>query len=183
MALGEELQRIAERAAGYAAPGEALAGVVAAEPGAGRRVYLCAFASGESRAWLALDDSGEAVADRRLVRDAVSIAALCEVAAETAGGGDLAELRSQLVALRVRESPPGIEEAEDAALALERTVGAEPRLATPRYLDEVGAATRRLEHALGDGAASPFAAAMREAMGAVESLAEEVERGYKAELR
>ena len=184
MALGAELQRIAALAAAYADAGEEVEGVVAAEPGAGRRVYLCAFSSGpESRSWLALDPGGEPIEDRRLVRDAVSIAALCEVAVETAGGGDLDELRTQLVALRLRESPPGIDEAEDAALALERALGAVPRLATPRYLDEVGTVTRRLERALGEDDGSPFAAAMQAATGAVESLAAEVERSYKRELR
>ena len=48
------------------------------------------------------------------------------------------------------EQAPGIEEAESAALALERAVGAPPRVATPAYLDEVGAATLALERALGD---------------------------------
>ena len=184
MALGEELQRIAALAVAYADAGEALEGVVAAEPGAGRRVYLCSFASGqESRSWLALDSGGDPIDDRRVVRDAVSIAALCEVAVETAGGGELDELRTRLVALRLRENPPGIDEAEDAALALERALGAEPRLATPRYLDDVGAATRRLERALGEDDGSPFAAGMQAAMGAVDSLAADVERRYKRELR
>ena len=55
-------------------------------------------------------------------------------------GGDLDELRSQLVALRLTEAPAGIEEAEEAALELQRTIGAPPQLATPARLDEIGAA-------------------------------------------
>ena len=51
------------------------------------------------------------------------------------------------------EQPDGIEEAEEAALALERAIGAPPRVASPAYLDAVGAATRRLELALGEPAA------------------------------
>ena len=47
------------------------------------------------------------------VKDAVSIAALCEIAEESAVGGDLDELLSQLVALRLTENPEGIDEAED----------------------------------------------------------------------
>ena len=54
------------------------------------------------------------------------------------------------------EQPDGIEEAEAAALALEQAIGAPPSVASPAYLDEVGAATRALERALGDHA-SPFA--------------------------
>jgi len=122
------------------------------------------------------------VTSRSLVRETVSIAALCEVAEETAGGGRLEELRRQLVALRLTENPPGIDDAEDAALALEATIGAPPRVATPAYLDEVGAAARRLEEVLGD-AESPFARAMASAWGSVESLTQQVESAYKRELR
>jgi hypothetical protein len=183
MALLEDLERIAPLAFAYADPGEELAGIVAAEPATGERVYVCAFTSGgERRTWLALDSEGEPVQDRARVRDAVSISALCEVAVESAAGGDLDELRSQLLALRLRENPPGIEEAEEAALALERTVGAPPRLASPHYLDEVGAATRRLELALGPNGGSPFAQAMKQATAAVEALKTEVEASYKRAL-
>ena len=47
-------------------------------------------------------------------------------------------LRSQLAQVRMVEQPPGIEEAEEAALALERVIGAPPRVASPAYLDAVG---------------------------------------------
>ena len=52
-------------------------------------------------------------------------------------------------------------------------------MATAEYLDSVGAATRRLERALGDSVASPFAEAMKHGIPAVEALAEEVVRTYK----
>lgn len=183
MALREELDRIAERAAPFADAGESLAGVLPAEPAPGRRVYLCAFVDGAgSRSWLALDGEGDAISSRAAVRDAVSIAALCELAEEKAAGGDLEELRAELARLRLTEDPPGIEAAEEAALELERAVGTPPRLATPRYLDSVGSATRRLEHALGDGVGSPFAAAMKQGFVAVEELTAEVEGRYKMEL-
>jgi hypothetical protein len=183
--LADELGRVASLAATHAVPGEQVAGVVAAEPALGRRVYLCAFggAGPDVRSWLAVDAAGEPVLDRRLVREIVSIAALCELAAEAAGGGDLEALRAQLLELRLRERPEGIEEAEEAALELERTIGAEPRVATPGYLDAVGVATRRLESALGENGGSPFAAAMQAGMASVDALAREVERGYKRELR
>ena len=183
MALGDELERIGAVAAGLAAPGEWLAGILAAEPGSGRRAYVCAYESREGRSWLVLDDGGQPLADRAAVRDAASIAAMVEIAADTAAGGALEELRGQLVALRLRESPPGIEEAEQAALELERTLGAPPRLATPALLDDIGAATRRLELSLGDDLASPFAEAMRTATAAVAELLREIEANYKVTLR
>nr|MBA2475574.1 hypothetical protein [Actinomycetota bacterium] len=45
-----------------------------------------------------------------------------------------------------------------------------------------GMATRRLERALGEDGASPFAAAMQSATGVVEALAHEVEERYKQPL-
>lgn len=183
MALADELERVAALAAAYAAPGERVAGVVAAEPSAGSRVFLCAFeADGSGRSWLAVDAAGRPLERRAEVREAASISALCEVAVETAGGGDLEELRSELAAVRLRENPPGIEAAEEAALELERVLGAPPRLASPQFLDAVGAATRRLEQALGEDSGSPFAAAMQAAIGSVEALAAEVEAGHKRPL-
>jgi hypothetical protein len=180
VSLAEELEAVAERAAGLAAPGEAVAAVLPAEAQPGARVYLVAFHGDEAgRTWIALDGGGGVLRDRSAVREAVSIAALCEVAAETAAGGDLDELLAHLRALRLTESPGGIEEAEEAARALQRTIGAPPQLATPARLDEIGAATRRLEQALDAMAGSPFAAGMRSAAAAVEELTREVEATYR----
>ena len=155
VALRDDLDRIAAAAASFAGP-EKLSGVVPAEADPGERTYLCAFLNGEERSWLVLDDAGEPVTSRDVVRRTVSITAMCELAEESAGGGELEELREQLVALRLTENPPGIEEAEEAALALERVIGSPPRLAEPGYLDRVGAATRRLEQALGPPRARPL---------------------------
>jgi hypothetical protein len=183
MGLREELGRVAELARHFAAPGETLAGILAAEPEPSARVYLCAFVDETGmRSWVALDAEGEAITSRAAVREAVSIAALCELAEETAAGGDLERLRSDLATLRLTESPPGIEEAEEAALELERVLGVPPRLATPGYLDAVGAATVRLEQTLGEGSASPFATALKQGLVAVDELAAEVEGRYKLEL-
>jgi hypothetical protein len=182
--LSDDLERAAHAAQTFADAGEQVEAVLAAEPSPGRRYYLCAFHAGEAsggRTWLVLDIDGEPVTSRAVVREAASIAGLAEVAADNAGGGDLEALRQDLVALRVTENPPGIDEAEEAALALERVIGAPPRLATPAYLDEVGAATRRLEVALGEGE-SPFGKAMAAAVAAVDTLTDEVETGYKREL-
>jgi hypothetical protein len=180
--LREDLDRVAAAAARLVRPGEELAGVVPAEPEPGERSYLCAFQSGEERTWLVLDDAGRPVTDRDRIRRAVSIIALSELAEESAGGGELEELRQRLVAVRLSENPPGIEEAEAAALALERAIGAPPRLAEPAYLDRVGEATRRLEGALGPSAGSPFAEAMKQGLAAAEELTHEVLTGYRLPL-
>jgi hypothetical protein len=184
VALADDFARIASVAAGHAREGEQVVGVLATEPGAGTRVYLCALgASDGPRSWVGLDDAGEPVSDRALVREAAWIAALCEVASDVAFPGDLDELRARLVQLRITESPPGIEEAEAAAAQLQRVLGAPPVIATPARLDAIGAATARLELALAEpGGGSPFAAAMRGAQGAVDELVREVEIGYRLPL-
>ena len=183
MGLDDDLEQIAGAAATYAAPGEQLTGVLATEPLRYGRVYLCAYASGDERpAWLALDAHGAPVTSIDAARDAAKLAALCEIAEENAAGGDLAALRKRLRELRETEAPAGIEAAEEAAAELAATLQPEPRLATTDYLDRLGAATRRLEQALGDDAGSPFAAAMQQALTAVDEVAEEVLQRYKGPL-
>jgi hypothetical protein len=181
MSVVEDVGRIATAAAAFAEPGKELAGVLVTET-LGRRVYLCAFDSAERRVWLALDADGEPLTERRLVREAASLAALCEVAEESAGGGHLEELRARLAELRETDNPAGIEEAESAAASLAETLEADPRVASGAYLDAIGSASRRLEQALGESGASPFAAAMQAALGSVEELTEDVERNYKLPL-
>jgi hypothetical protein len=183
MELADELDRIAAAAGAFAEPGETLDAVIPTEPGHAHRIYLCSYAAGESRSWLALDEAARPVQERALVRDAVAIAAMCEIAEETAGGGDVERLRAELRELRETENPEGIEEAEEAALALERVLAEVPRIASPTYLDAVGAAVKRLEHALGEDLRSPFAETMKGAAGAVDELKLAVEAAYKAELR
>jgi len=177
MALADELERIAALSGANA--------VLAAEAHPGDRIYVCSFEEADGgRTWLAYDGDSEPVDERSRVRDAVSIIALCELAAETAAGGDLDELRSQLAALRVTENPPGIEEAEEASLELQHVLGAPPVLATPARLDEIGSATRKLEVALGSAVhGSPFAEAMKGAGDLIEALFGEVERSYRTGLR
>lgn len=84
MGLDDELGRAAEAAAAFAEQDERVEVVLATEPGAGMRVYLCAFAGPHGRSWLAVDAAGEPITSRALVREAVSLAALCEVAGEAA---------------------------------------------------------------------------------------------------
>jgi hypothetical protein len=173
MALTDDLERIAAAASAH---GE-VTGVLAAEPSRGRRRYLVAVGPEGARRWVVLDDDGAAVERRDEVRDTASIVALCELAADLAGGGDLEQLRSKLAQVRMVEQPAGIEEAEEAALELERTIGAPPRVASPAYLDAIGAATLTLERALGE-TTSPFSSAIRSSTGAVEEFVADVERGY-----
>src|SRR5919109_2434443 len=139
MGLEEEIGRARSAAVRHASAGEELVGVVPVEPG-GARVYLCAYERDGEASWLALDTAGNPVGDRALVREAVSVAALCELAEESAGGGDLGDLRARLVELRLTEAPEGIEEAEAAAAELAATIAAPPRVATVAYLDAIGRA-------------------------------------------
>jgi len=178
MALAADLERIAASAATH---GPVLA-VLAAEPASGRRLYLAAVDVDDARRWVVLDDAGALVERREEVRDVASIVAMCELAEDLAGGGDLEELRSKLAQVRVVEQPVGIEEAEEAALALEHVIGVPPRVASPAFLDQVGAATVRLEQALGE-VSSPFSDAIRGATGAVDEFVREVEREYVVSLR
>jgi len=185
VALAEELERIASAAGALATPGEELTAVLPTEAHPGARLYLCAYETeaGE-RSWVGLAGNAEPVSQRSVLREAVSIAALCEVAEEVAAGGDLDDLLAQLVSLRLTENPAGIDEAEAAVLELQRVLGTPPALATPARLDAIGLATRRLELALGGATqGSPFADAMRGAGEVVDSLTAEVERAYRAELR
>jgi hypothetical protein len=178
VALSEDL---VQAAAAGAAQGDVTA-VLAAEPASGRRSYLVAFGEEDERAWLVLDASFRPVADRERVREVASIVILSELAGELAGGGELEELRSRLAEVRMTESPPGIEEAEEAALALERAIAAPPIVASPAYLDEVGARTRELEETLGEQG-SPFAASLAASAGTVEAFVAEVEARHKVPLR
>lgn len=76
MTLVEDLERIAEAAAGHG-PVEA---VLAAEV-SDTRLYLVAL-GGDERKWLVLDDTGAPVDERTRVRDTASIVAMAEVVGE-----------------------------------------------------------------------------------------------------
>jgi hypothetical protein len=138
VSLSEDVGRIAEVAAQYAAPGEELAAVVPVEPASGERVYLCAFAQANgTQAWLGLDDRGAPLTNRTLIRDAASIAALVEIAEESA-------------------AVPTADE---------------PRLASPAYLDSLGAVAN-----------GSVAGALQSALPAIDELTRDLELNYKLEL-
>jgi len=119
MALSEELERVAEVVGTQIEPGDAVSGVLATEPEPGARIYLCSIDGADgTRSWIGVGGDGGIVARRSELRAAVSIAALCEVAVDVAGGGDLEGLTASLAELREREAPEGIEDAEEAARAL-----------------------------------------------------------------
>jgi hypothetical protein len=85
VAVIDDVRRIAEAASRFAAHGEELAAVLPVEPAVGERLYLCAYAGPDgAHTWLALEDDGAPVTARKRVRDAASIAALVEVAEESA---------------------------------------------------------------------------------------------------
>jgi len=178
VALSDDLLRIAEPAAAFGK----VAGILAAEPSSGRRLYLVAFGEEGTGEWLVLDEAGDVVELREDVREVASVIALCELAADVAGGGDLADLRARLAEVRTVEHAPGIDAVEAAALVLERALGGEPRVASPEYLDAVGFATRELERVLGV-TASPFAEALRAGSGAVDEFVKDVEHRYLISLR
>ncbi|MFL5930164.1 MAG: hypothetical protein ACJ75P_02805 [Gaiellaceae bacterium] len=182
MELAEQLEGIAARAAEHADRDEVVAAVIPAESSLGR-VYLCAYRrGGDETTWLLLDAAGEPVVERAAVRDAASLVALVELADDSAGGGELDELRSRLVGLRLTENPPGLDDAIAAVDELERTVGIPPRIASTGHLERVGAAVRKLEDALGSGPGSPFAAAMKSGAAAVQEFTADVEANYKRPL-
>jgi hypothetical protein len=182
VSLEEELSAAGEAAARHAGAGEEVVAVIPAEPGSGSRVYLVAYDGAGERTWLALDAAGEPVADRTLVRDAVAIAAMVELAEESAGGGDIGELRARLVELRLTDDPEGIEEAEIAAAELQAAIRQPPRVASVPYLDELGAAATKLEGTLGELGGSPFAEAMKTGVAASDELADDVESRYRIGL-
>jgi hypothetical protein len=179
VALTDELERIATAAQARAAAGERIAGVLAAEPKGFGRIYLCAYDSG---AWLALDETEQPVTNERAVREAAQLAAVCELAADLAGGDDLADLRTRLNELREHENPPGIDEALAASAAVAAALSDEPRVATTEFLDHIGGLQRELERALGTESVSPFATALQQALPAAGELADDVSRHYKGAL-
>ena len=183
MDLARELEDAVALATRHAEPGDFVSGAIATEPSSGRRIYLCSLDGADGlRSWLAVRADGTLVTSRAELREAVSIAALCEIAGDAAAGGDVDAVVARLVELRETEATDGIERAEAAARELRAVLGEPPQLATPERLDAIGAATRRLELELDPAASSPFASALQGSEGAVAELQREIEAGYRLPL-
>ena len=69
-----------------------------------------------------------------------------------------------------------------AAAELQQAIAPPPRVASVRYLDELGLAAAKLEQALGQVGGSPFAEAMKTGVAASDELADEVESQYRGPL-
>jgi hypothetical protein len=126
---------------------------MAAEP-AGTRVFVVALAAGDELGYVAVDGAGAAVADRRLVKDAVSLSALAERAEEVSGAtaaDDLVEqFRGAAGSLRRAGEGEAAAAAEAVAEAGARlgAAAAGPRAATPVYLDRLAALAGELAAAI-----------------------------------
>ena len=154
MTLEEELETAVAAAGLHARPGEQAVAVVAAEP-AGVRLFVVALAAGDEHlGYVAVDTAGTPVADRRLVKDAVSLAALAERAEEVSGATAADELvapfRAAAETLRGAGEGAAADAAEAVAAAGERlaVAAAGPRAATPGYLDRMAALAGELAAAL-----------------------------------
>ena len=164
MTLEQELEQTLAAAGRHARQGEEAVAVMATEPGADGRVYVVAFAAGEDLSYVVLDDGGAPVRDRRVVKDAVTLAALAERAEEVSGATAADELveRFAEAAERLRTNAAGA--AADAVVVAARHLGdaaAGPRVATPVYLDRMAALAAELAGAL--DAFVPLAEGLREA--------------------
>src|SRR5205823_697568 len=102
MSLEQELEHTLAAAGRHARRGERPVAVMAAEPTAGARVYVVAFAGGDELAYLLVDEAGAPVTDPTLVRDAVSLTALAERAEEVSGAAVADELEQRFAAAAAR---------------------------------------------------------------------------------
>jgi hypothetical protein len=150
----EQLERARDAAAAGAGDGESVVAVLPAEPGSGSLVFVVAFDRAGELSYLALDERHRPVDDRRLIRDAVNMLALAERAEEVAGAAAAEELAAALEASASELAAAGhtaVAEAAGAAAvkaaALDQ-VASGPRVATPAYLDTLGAVALELAAAL-----------------------------------
>jgi len=173
MTLESELEAAHAAAQAHAGDGETVAAVMAAEPGRGSRVYLVAFEREGDLGYIALDGALSPVADRRLVREAVTMLGLAERAEEASTAIAAEQLDAPFAEAERALRAAGHGQAAQAAAAVREALvmlaqaAAGPRVATPLYLDRIGAAAAGLSVALeahrqhaerlsgGAGAASP----------------------------
>jgi hypothetical protein len=153
MSLEQELESTLAAAGRHARSDEQPVAVIATEPASGRRVYVVAFAAGDDLAYIALDDTGAPVTDRRLVRDAVALAALAERAEEVSGATAAEELIARFTEAgeRLRRGDADAAAAADAVVAAAghlADAATGPRPATAQYLDRMAALAAELAAAL-----------------------------------
>jgi hypothetical protein len=154
MTLELELETTFAAAGRLARQGEEAVAVMAAEPQSGTRVYVVAFAADDELAYIVLDADGAPVADRRLVKDAVSLAALAERAEEVSGATAADELVERFGEAAAVLKRTGDREGANAAAAVVTAArslaeGASgPRAATPTFLDRMAGLAAGLAAAL-----------------------------------
>ena len=181
MALADDLDRIAGLATAQAGPADAVSAVIATEPRDGERAYLCAFDGGDGlRSWLAVRADGSPVTSRAALREAGRSPRSARSRPTRRVGATSNAHRAARGGAR-DGGPRGDRGGEAAARALRVVLGEPPQVATPARLDEIGAATRRLERELDLIAPSRSRRHCR-AQAAVSELQREVEAGYRAEL-
>lgn len=154
MSLEVELERARDVVSRLAPPDRRPDAILPAEPHAGARVYLAAFRGGEEISYLAIDGDGNAVTDRTLVRDTVTMLALAERADEVSGAVAAEELEAAFAAAAAELGGAGLAGEREAAEAVRRALAAlsaeaaGPRVATPAYLDRIAAGAAELSGAL-----------------------------------
>ena len=128
--------------------------VLAAEPaGRARRVYLVALGRRRpATVGSSLDDDRRSCRrpSRRRARGGVDRRRCASSPGSSPGAATSSELRAQLARLRMIEQPAGIEEAEAPRSRSSGRSARRRESPRRRYLDDVGAATRALEQALGE---------------------------------
>lgn len=154
MSLQVELEQALDAAARLGPARRRPDAVLPAEPHAGARVYLAAFAGEEEIRYLAVDGEGNAVTDRTLVRDTVAMLALAERADEVSGAVAADQLEDAFATAATELGAAGLASERDAADVVRRAVAAlaaeaaGPRVATPAYLDRIAACASELSGAL-----------------------------------
>lgn len=154
MTLEQELETTLAAAGRHARAGEHAVAVMATEPAAGARIYVVAFAAGDDLGYVALDGMGAPVTDRRLVKDAVALAAMAERAEEVSGATAAEELVARFGEAAAVLRRMGDTEGADAAEAVIAAAGgladaaSGPRVATPQFLDRMAALAAELAAAL-----------------------------------
>jgi hypothetical protein len=152
--LEQELEAARDAALAHASAGEPVAAVMAAQPGRSERLYLVALGSGDDPAYIVLDAALAPVDDRRLIRDAVVMLGLAEQAEEASIAVHADRLAEEFAAVHnLLEQAGRAEQAQAAADVCQALAGLSaaaqgPRVATPEYLDSLGAASGRLAVAL-----------------------------------